>query len=222
MNKILIYITLVLFAFTSCNKDKEGDAPCTLSHKSVNIKVGENAIVKVIGSKSFSVMIDHSIANAIQVDKDIIVEGVAEGKTTLTVLVGNRQLSCAVTVMAKATEGGEEDKDYAKELENNALRVTGSGVDLSYENPGILFSKSNVNGIITYTAVVLDKNEYISFSVLSEIYQTNGEMTLSTIRSTSLNISKINSATILKQEEGIIWLKIEYNGSKSLLWVFEK
>ncbi|MEG1765215.1 MAG: hypothetical protein RR254_00975 [Muribaculaceae bacterium] len=220
MRSKLIYVFMVVCLLFSCDK-KGSDIhdSFSLSKSKIEIKVGEKYIINVISAKKYTFTIDDNVAIATRNrNNEIHIIGIAEGETKLVVISDNEKQECNVKVVSEPI-----DEDLQKELGNKSLRITGAGINMNYNTAGTLFSKNKKNNVTTYLVAEFDTNNYVSIAILGDIPQNDGELELTAFRSTLIaGTSKISSVKILKQEAGIIWLKIYFDNKSSLLCVLEK
>lgn len=88
----IMSILLVSLFFVACDKKDQPDPKLTLTPSTVEVKVTEDATVKVSGGTTpFTVVeADKTIATATVTNSDVKVTGVKEGQTTIAVTDKNK------------------------------------------------------------------------------------------------------------------------------------
>lgn len=158
---ILLVCIVMLISFMSCSDDDEPVERLrpSLSVSSLNLEVGDSAILKVNNVESgISVFTDAPKVIALRVvGTDIIVKALSQGEAIISVRVSGARLTCNVVVLGMDTP----EYDFNKELQDERCRFVSPTLTMYYDTPGTIVSVTKDN-VIEVRSLITGDN--ISFN----------------------------------------------------------
>lgn len=199
---ILIIIIIFTSALVGCQKDSNNikDPEYSLSHTEININLGENATLTVNNAHQYSVSISAPVVSIVCIANKIHITAIKVGEAVLRISIGNTQLECKIIVASITHPDNPDDNIVA----DPTLRAQSNTVSFRYDHSGILYQCSESGDKTTYLFTDIDTNEYISF-----IFNVSTRMVEHITSSHSTTPAKIENTAILKEDNGVIWLKVK-------------
>lgn len=143
----LLLAALMMVVVVGCSNNDEPVERLrpSLSMSSLNLEVGDSAILKVNNVESgISVFTDTPQVIALRVvGTDIIVKALSQGEAIISVSVSGARLKCNVVVVGTDTP----EYDFSKELQDERCRYVSPTLSMYYDTPGTIVSVTDDNVI---------------------------------------------------------------------------
>lgn len=200
---LLLSLFTLIICIGCCNDDEPIIKPRpTLSATSLNLEVGEEAILHIENTDSaISATTNAPNVISLQIDgTNIIVQALAQGEATIAINAHGARLRCDVVV----TESQAPQHDFDKELHDQRCRFVSPSLSLYYDIPGTIFSISNGRIIEVRN---LSTGDYATFDMgTNSPSQGQLENTSLTINGTAI---ALKSATLEQlAPDGSMWLNL--------------
>ncbi|MBQ9073062.1 MAG: hypothetical protein IJY30_01155 [Muribaculaceae bacterium] len=200
----LCYIfAILLFSCWSCNNSDNNPAP-SLSHETLDINVGENALLTVHNAEHISASSGIPVVDLNITRNRITISAIKPGQTTIDITADNRhQLQCLVTVNETENLTPEGDRySFEPELCNSETRYVSKEITMYYNTGGIIVSVKKDNDI---SFLNLDNGQSVNFKF-------DGQPAIGQLQNPVLTINRQNiniaNASIEQLNDDGLWIHI--------------